>query len=271
MSDVQCTLMGDVVFTASVTANITLTVSGPTTYSTNVAIAAGTWFASALHAMQYIVNEWNTDHSGQMTVTLVSDPIDANYAKLAFVPETGLGTVTAFSVTIPTFFSSFGFATATTALGSGTSTKYTPAVVPYVLTPYWPLAVYERGMDTIASGYSGYAEDGTVYSVAAAPQERLTLSFALDRYQDYAETTVWLTIWTGIWSRGRSVAFYLNRDDLPAAWSSDIGPGGVSLVSEKIEALEFTRLVDRTNAVDYTKAHPFLVRPGGRLARETGV
>lgn len=276
ITDYRATLMGDILFTVDVTCTITLTVAGPTVYADSVNVAKGTWFASPLHFMQYLVSEWNASiPGGQMSVTFVSDPEDANYRKLAFVPETGLGTVTQFNIAIPTYWSEFGLSSASTNLGAGSSTKYSPSAVPNTMTLFWPVASYNRRVDTVL-GYSEYAEDGTIYSTAGPTQDVVELSFALDRYQDYSEPTYWRGLWLTRWSVGRSVAFYLDNATLPTSWSTSLGDG-LSLVSEKVDSLDFERMVDRTEAIDYTRVHGFLVRQSrlidsyNRPTTETGI
>lgn len=254
VTDYRASLLGDVIFTAPATASITLVVSGPATYTHNVSIAAGTWFASPLALLELLVSAWNDSiPGGQMSVTWVSDPDDANYGKFAVVPETGLGTVTSLTFAIPEVFAACGLASASVNLGSGSSTKYTSAA-PHAMTFFWPVAVYNRRVDVL-SGYSAYAEDGTVYAVEGAHQETHELSFALDRYGGYSEVDAWLGLWLSHWSRGRSVYFTL-------------GDGGISLVCEAQERLDFSRLIEQTNSLDYTATITFRERAGGRITTE---
>lgn len=258
VTDYRASLLGDVVFTAAATASITLVVSGPTSYANSESIAAGTWFASPLHLLEWLVAQWNASiPGGQMSVTWVSDPDDANYGKFAVVPETGLGTVTSLTFAIPEVFAACGLASASVDLGAGSSTKYTGAA-PSAMTFFWPVALYNRRVDVL-SGYSAYAEDGTVYSMEGAHQETHELSFALDRYGGYDEVDAWLGLWLSHWSRGRSVFFALDNNDLGA---------GVSLVCEAQDRLDFRRLIEQTNSLDYTAAITFRERAGGRVTME---
>lgn len=265
ITDYRATLMGDVVFYTGGTASITMTVAGPTVYAHSEVIAPGTWFASPLHFWQWLVAQWNAATSGDdMSVTLVADPEDANYRKFEVTPETGLGTITSLVVAIPEVYAACGLASASEDLGAGNTVKYTSAA-PFVLTFFWPVAVYNRRVD-VMSGYSTYAEDGSIYSTEGEHQEMHELSFALDRYNGYNEAIWWVSLWTYYWARGRSVAFYLDNLSLPTAWTDDLGEG-ISLVSEPVNDLSFDRLVEQTNSIDYSALASFYERVGGRVAR----
>lgn len=265
ITDYRATLMGDIVFYTGGEVTISMTVSGPATYEHSEVITPGTWFASPLHFWQWLVSQWNANTVGdEMSVELVADPEDTNYGKFKVTPETGLGTITALSVTIPEVYAACGLASATVDLGAGNTVKYT-GVAPYVLTFFWPVAVYNRRVDVL-SGYTDYAEDGTVYSTEGEHQEMHELSFALDRYNGYDEVSRWLALWTYFWARGRSVAFYLDNLALPTVWATTLGDG-LSLVSEPVNDLSFDRLVEQTNSIDYSALASFYERVGGRVAR----
>lgn len=257
-TDYNCTLMGDIVIPSDITCSITLVVSGPTTYTQPVVLQQGDWFASALHLLQYLVDYWNDSiPGGQMSVTLVTDHEDAHFGKFAVVPETGLGSVTSLTVSIPSIYAQLGLSSAAHDFGSGSSTKYS-GVVPYVLTPYWPAASMNYKIE-VHQGVTERAEDGTVYSTAGVAQDGLSLGLTLDRYQGYSETLAWLSLWTERWSRGRSVVFYLDNSNLPTAWATTLS-NAYSLVAAEQGSLDFTRLVEYSKAADYTKPSDFLVR-----------
>lgn len=250
--DFQSVLMGDVLFRASATVGITLTVSGPTSYTWTETIAAGSWFSSPLALAQYMVNAWNGATAGSsMAVTLVSDPTDTNYRKLAFVPDTGLGTITAFSITVGEVYADLGFSAATTALGSGTSTKYS-GVCPYVLVPYWPMAKYERGLDNL-TGASAMAHDGSTYSSGGSFQRTVNLSLALDR-TDMTETTAWMKLWRDRLTRGRAITLFMQRSNLPTTWTVDINAiAEVLELRNEGENLDFTRMIEYRQLIDYSR------------------
>ena len=257
--DFQSVLMGDVLFRNASSIGITLTVSGPTSYTWTETVAAGTWFSSPLALAQYMVNAWNGSTAGNnMAVVLVSDPTDTNYGKLAFTPDTGLGTITAFSITINECYADLGFSAATTALGSGTSVKYS-GKCPYVLVPYWPTVKYERGLDNL-TGSSSMAHDGTMYSAGGAWQRTVLLSLALDS-TDSTETNVWMKLWRDRLTRGRAVTFFMRSNLLPSVWTVDIN--GLAEVLELVnegEQMEFTRMIEYKKLIDYSKDLSLVLR-----------
>lgn len=257
-TDFNCCLMGDILIPSNLTCSVSLTVSTPTTYAVSVVLQKGDWFASALHMFQYLVKAWNDSiPGGQMTVTLVTDSASANFGKFAVTPDATLGTVTAFVVGVPSVYASLGLSSASHSLGAGSTVKYTGAV-PYVLVPFWPPMSYNSRIDTL-QGSVDRAEDGTVYSTAGVSQVGVSLALALDRYQGYSETTTWLSLWLDIWSRGRSVVFYMDADGLPVSSAATLS-NGQSLVCENQDGLDFTRLVDYSVAADYTKVVELLLR-----------
>jgi len=251
-SDFQSVLMGDVLFRTAATLGITLTVSGPTSYTWTETVEAGTWFSSPLALAQYMVSAWNGATAGNsMSVTLVSDPTNSNFRKLAFTPDTGLGTITAFSITVNEVYTDLGFSATTTALGSGTSVKYSGAC-PYVLIPYWPIAKYDRGVENL-TGASGMAHDGTMYSSGGAFQRTVALSLALDR-TDMTEVTLWMRMWRDRLTRGRAVTFFLYSTQLPSTWTVDLnGTAEVLELSNSGENLEFTRMIEYRQLIDYSR------------------
>lgn len=244
--------MGDVLFRTAAVIGVQLTVSGPTNYTWTETVEAGAWFSSPLALAQYMVNAWNGATAGSnMAVVLVSDPTDANYGKLAFTPDSGLGTITAFTVTVNEVYADLGFASAATSLGSGSSVKYS-GVCPYVLVPYWPTAKYERGLDNL-TGSSNMAHDGTMYSAGGAWQRTVNLSLALDR-TDIAETSAWMKLWRDRLTRGRAITFFMRSDLLPTTWTTDLnGLAEVLEMPNEGERLEFERMITHRQLIDYSK------------------
>lgn len=260
---VQSTFMGDIIFTEDVQVVVSMEVSDPATYAVTIDIGAGSWFASPLHLWQFACYVWNLNMlggAGTMTATLVSDPTDANFGKLLVTPDSGWGTITDLDFTFPSsVYADLGLAAATWNLGPGGTPQYTANQIGCLFGPLWPLAEMVRAFDNL-TGYSGRAADGTAYSVAGGGQETLALSVNIDR-SDFVELDAWVSLFLDRWSRGRSVVFYLDRDDLPTAFSYSLDGGELLTLTESLNNLDFQRLVDHTETQDSSNSVKFGVRP----------
>lgn len=256
-SDFQCCLMGDIVFRSPVTIGITLTASG-SDYAWSGTLDAGSWWPNALDLALYMVDAWNSTQGGSMQVRLIHDPVDTHYRRLEFTPETGFGTVEALTISVPDEFALLGLPTASTDLGSGSSVKYT-GLLPNVLTPYWPPALYQFGVDNI-TGYSEMAHDGTMYSTRGQSQRTVTLSVALDRTTSFDETLVWMRLWRDRWTRGRSVTFYLDRSKIPESWDTTLSDCDILELPNSGELLDFSRMMQFKELLDYSREVQFVHR-----------
>lgn len=257
--DFRCVLMGDILFRSATAVGISLTVAGPTTYSWTLTLDSGTWFSSGLSFLQWMVQSWNSSiPGGQMSVTLVTDPLDSNYGKYAFVPETGLGTVNEFKIQAPGVFSDLGLSSADHDLGSDTLTKYSGAI-PVVLSPYWPPSAYSRGVDNL-TGYSGQAHSGKVYSVAGLAQSKVTLGLALDRSSSFDESKAYMRLLRDRWSRGRAVTLYLDASNLPTSWSSTVSNAEVLELPSNDQRANFSRMMENRELINYTEPTTFVRR-----------
>lgn len=253
--------MGDILFREEATVFIKETVSaGPTTYSWAEAFPAGTWFSSPLALLQYMVAGWNSESfGGGMGVTLDSDPESAHYRQFVFQPDPGPGTITAFNVLIPQVYADCGLSSADHNLGSGSSIKYS-SEAPYVLTPFWPPAQYAHAVENL-TGYGDLAHDGTAYSMAGTSQRKVTLSVALDRSSgSFAETTLWMRLWRDRWTRGRAVTFFMDRSALPLDWDADLVDADVLELPSSGESLDFTRMIELKETINYSKPVEFVHR-----------
>lgn len=264
----QSIFLGDILLLDSTAVVVSMTVAGPTVYSANVTYAPGTWFASPLHWLQHIVYTWNQSMpgaAGAMTAGIESDPTSANHGKLYVNPDTGWGTITALTFTIPNNWVDLGLSSGSWALGASPPLTYTPNAVPSMFGPLWPLASMDRTVEVL-SGYTARATNGTAYSVAGATQEMLTLGVNIDR-SDYTEVHAWRDLFDTHWTRGRSVVFYLDRLDLPAEWYTYLDGGEPLVLTNQQKSLDFSRMIDYTESQDKTSAN-FGIRVSGYLAGE---
>lgn len=263
-ASLQSTWLGDILFTTTANCSVSMTVTGPTTYTWSATFERGTWFASALHLWQYMANQWNLSAApaagGQMTVTLVSDPEDTNYRKFLITPDTGYGTITAISFVVEGVYLDMGMTADTWNYGATSGAFYTVNQATHLMTPYWPLREYTRGVDTL-SGYADRAQDGTPYSLAGATQETVQVGVSLERTSDYAETDLWLTLWLDRWSRGRAVTLYVDREDLPTAWATTVGRADVLVLTQARKSIDFKRLVEYKEVQDAMESVQFGIKP----------
>ena len=260
MHDFQSTFMGDVVFRQSATISLSVTVAGPNTYTWSETVDAGTWFPSAYELVRYMVSGWNTLLGGDMEVSLVTDPSNSDYQKIAITPDGGFGTITSLVLTVPEIWADLGFSSAAHDFGSGNSVKYSGRV-PYVLTPYWPISQYELGVENL-TGYSEAAHDGSVYSIAGTTQRTLSLNVALDRSSNFDETVLWMQLWRDRWSRGRAVVFYLDNKRVPAAgasWNPSFAHCDVIEIPANTP-MTFQRMMDTKEWINYTQSIQFIHR-----------
>lgn len=262
-SALQSTFLGDILFRASTVLEITVTVAGPTTYTWTDTVLPGTWFASALHLWQYMVYQWNQNMpaaAGQMAVTLVSDPEDANYGKFLITPDLGWGAISDMQFEVGSQYAEMGITDGGGSWSTGPEAGafYTVAAQ-HILSPYWPPREYTRGMDAL-NGYSALSQDGTAYSIAGTSQETVKLSITVDRNSDYTETDAWVALWADRWTRGRAVTFYMDRSDLPTVWAATVGRADVLTLAEADKSIDFKRLVEYKEVQDTTDG-TFVIKP----------
>lgn len=256
--DSQSTFMGDVIFRQEGTIGIRLTNSDPADFLWEEVIPAGTWFPNALSLLQYMAQAWTSTWGDALAVTLVTDPLDANYRKMTITPPGASGTVTNLILYVPGVWADLGLSSATHDLGAGTSVKYTD-VLPCVMTPYWPLAQYDLGTENL-SGYAEQAHDGTVYSTAGKAQRTVTLRAALDRGTGFDETLLWTRLWRDRWTRGRSVTLYLDRDQVPTSYAQFIYNCDILELPSTGTNIELNRMIEHRELINYTQPVEFVHR-----------
>ena len=257
----QCCLMGDVLFKEDVTIKVGITVSGPTTYEWTQSIRQGTWFANALVFWQYIVAQWNTFVvGGTMSVSAELDPDAAGYGSITLSPDSGWGTLVSTYFEVPGAYLEVGLASATLDIGSA----FVPTVVanpPGWLVPCWPPTTYERGVSNL-TGSSERGHDGTVYSVSGQFQETRVLGLALDRRsQNFDEVNDFIGIWRDYWCRGRSVTYYLDREDIPTVSQDTIGSGDILVLTGHQDRIDFSRVIAYKEFQNKTSDITLGVRP----------
>lgn len=251
----QSTFLGDVIYYEDATIGLSVTVTGPTLYDWSATILAGSVFASPLSLVQYILQEWNGEHTGQATARIIADPDDADYGKIAITPDAGFGTISAFVLNVgdATIGGEVGLSGASQDFGAVGSAEFVlDSPVTYIYTPHWPLTAYRRGVE-VTSGYADYAHDGTTYALAGHHRATLEIGVAVDR-TDWTEYAAWRLLWNARWGAGRGCAFYLDREaDLPASYSAE----DYLVINEEMTTFRSRRLIDWKEYIDNQDAIVF--------------
>ncbi|MEK9721981.1 MAG: hypothetical protein VW405_00675, partial [Rhodospirillaceae bacterium] len=230
----------------------------PVTLSWSTTFYRGTWFASPLSLVQYMVDGWNDAHGGTMTATLSTDTATATYDSV--------DTYAAIHITLPSVlgtYTAFTFAIADSAIArecgfNSTSQNYSASAnlgnfdltygVRYSLIPTWPCQPYTRSVEPL-SGYAARAHDGTTYSYAGNWRRLVDLGVTLDRRDnDYTEFSLWRALWAERWGAGRAVTFYMDEADLPTSWSEELTNTDVLVVSSTPDRLTGRRSIDWNDA-----------------------
>lgn len=251
--------MGDVLITTPTVIGFHQTVSGPATYSWAEALDTGTWFATPLHLVQYIIYKWNSSiPGGQASATIETDPDSTNYGKISITPDTGLGTISSALIEI-------GDTTVAAECGlSGTLTAHNSlTAIPYILAPLWPLHFYERETEAL-TGYASPAHDGTPYSFFGHFREKVSVGVSIDRtVNSFSEFTRWRTLWNKRWGAGRAVTLYCDRTLVQTSYdgASELADAeALVLESPPTDKLRARRMVDWKEYIDKQETFTFGVR-----------
>lgn len=249
-SSFRSVFMGDVLVTsATVTLTMSVTVSGPTTYVYSTTLYRGSWFATPLSLIQYLVEKWNEsgtpDGLGAWGACLCGTS-----GRIRLTPDLSYGAITAASLTISdaVIAEECGLEATTQNLGAIGTAVCLPNAMSFFLSPVWPIHAYERGVEPL-SGYASRSHNGTTYSFAGNWRSTVSLGVTLDmRDGDYTEFQLWRTLWARRWAAGRAVTFYMDEADLPSEWDEDLTDADVLVVASTPDRLGGRRSIDWNSA-----------------------